>query len=259
MPKTFQARPIYRHLVELKEKKIDIILPFFGNYEKVYRLLKQIWGGLKSNPYQIYLIDDCSPNEVFIRGFESAPWTKVIRNETQLGFGGALAAGFNKSIEMENPNELVVFLHSDCHADDSNWLWELLKSYMILKPHGVGLVSARTDNPVHDNPQLKGDKSSVTADVIVEEGYVPLHCAVCEKSLFKQINGFIKPYKYGFYEDEELAYRMRKHKLKQGISGGSWIGHEGGATFNKLKNNKEVLAAIDANREQCIKDIKSLR
>ena len=250
-----QARPFRKTDVQLSGMKTDILIPFNGQYKKIYELLKSIWLGTKSNPYQIYLIDDCSPNNVYVDGFKDAPHTTIVKNKQQLGFGGALEAGFKAATE---PSPFVVFMHSDCSIQDPNWLLELLKSYIYLRNQNVGLVSARTNNPGEGaNPLLKSSQSDKNQDVILEKGCVPLYCAICERNLFDTIKGFIKPYPYAFYEDEELANRMRHFGLKQGISGKSWIYHEGGATISNLFKSKPHLQQIVyENRNRCIEDLK---
>lgn len=258
MPKTYPSRPLRRTEVELRDTKVDIIIPYHGQYEKVYRLLKSIWISTRSNPYQICLVDDHSPNSEFIIGFEKAPWTKTKRNEErQLGFGGSLAVGFN-----ETSNDFIVIMHSDCYVEDNRWLASLIRSYMALQRYKVGLVVARTNNPGTDaDPRLRAEKNDPRVqDIILEEGCVPLYCALCERSLFQHIRGFIRPYPYGWYEDEELAHRMRKFGLKQAISGNSWIGHEGGATFDALlKKDPTIKTILENNRLLCVQDLKSLR
>jgi glycosyltransferase involved in cell wall biosynthesis len=259
--KTFQSKPLNMSDISFNSKKIDIIIPFYGQYEKVYRLVKQIWNSVKCNSYQIFLVDDCSPNKTYSEVFTNAPYTKIKRHDKQMGFGASLNTGFN-----ETYNEYVVFMHSDCFIEDPHWLKELLLSYLNLQKQGGGLVSARTNNPGEGtDPQLKANRNQKDQDIIVTEESergpqgIPLYCAICERSLFQIIKGFIKPYPYGFYEDTEIFYRMKKYNLKQGISGKSWVGHEGGATFKALlKKKPEIQKTIDANREICIRDIKSL-
>lgn len=250
--RTYQTRPIQRLSFDLTNKKIDIIIPFYGGYEHVLQLMKQIWYTVKSNKYRIMLVDDGSRNKDFIKAFERAPYTKIVQNEEQEGFGAALHRGFN-----ESDNEFVLFMHSDVYIEEPNWCIELLKSYLIMETQGVGLVSARSDNPGEDSPKaLKGESKSRDKDVILKEGFVPLYCALCRRDLFGQIGGFIKHYPYGYYEDEELAYRMRKKRIAQGISGGSWVGHRGGMTFNvlnkKIPNFTEI---INKNYEQMKRDM----
>lgn len=254
--KTFQSKPLNLNEIDFHNKKIDIIIPFYGQYEKVYRLVKQVWNSVKGNAYQLFLIDDCSPNMTYSEVFSKAPYTKIKRHDKQMGFGASLTTGFN-----ETNNEYIVFMHSDCFIEEPNWLKELLRSYLNLQQQGVGLVSARTNNPGEDvDPRLKANRNQKDQDIVVDEGFLPLYCAICERRLFQIIKGFIKPYPYGFYEDEELAYRMKKYQIKQGISGKSWVGHEGGATFKALLKKKPNLITVieEENRNRCLTDLRSL-
>lgn len=268
MPKIFQARPVIKSEVQLSEKRVDIILPFHGQYDKVHKALQSIWRTTKSNPYHIYLVDDASPNQSFITSFEKGPRITIMRNEQQLGFGGSLAVGFRESqlrfqkeIDqgIRNLPNLILFMHSDCRVENANWLLELIRTYMILQEKKVGLIVPRTNNPGFDtDSRLKAKQNDEKInDVILDSGFVPLYCALCDRDLFRTIDGFIKPYPFGWYEDEELAHRMRRCGLKQGISGRSWIRHDGGATFNALiKKNPEITKIIETNRERCISDLK---
>ena len=89
------------------------------------------------------------------------------------------------------------------------------------------------------------------------QGTLPLFCAMCHRDLFRYIGGFIKPYPYAWYEDEELAFRMKKKGLLQGISVKSWIKHHGGSTIKYVwENDKEAKKIMDSNYNLCLSDMK---
>lgn len=178
---------------------------------------------------------------------------KCIRCEEQLGFGGAAKVGFDSS---ENP--YVVFINSDCLITNGNWLRGLGESLLEMKKDGVKMVSSRTNNSVGGSLKQKGDKNENVDNVILEtDEHLSLYCFMCHRDLFYHIGGFIKPYPIGYYEDEELAFRMKKHNFKQGVSGKSWVYHEGEATIKSLlrKNSTEVRGIIDQNYERCLADM----
>lgn len=239
--------------VPFSRSKVDIIIPFHGCYEKVSRLITSILLATRSNPYQICLVDDCSPNKNFIDELKNVPQVFAMRTEKQLGFGGALELGFNATHQ-----PWVVFLHSDCVVEDPRWLIEMGRSLIHLKEQGVRMVSARTNNPGEGGERLKARRSDISNDVILKEGFLPLFCSMCHRELFSHIGGFIKNYYPARYEDEELAYRMRYFGFLQGICGKSWVKHDGGATMGMLCKDEKIAAMVDANREQCIKDIQNL-
>lgn len=249
--------------VPFATSKVDILIPFHGQYEKVFALVTSILAATRSNPYHITLIDDHSSNDVFAKEINEQfikstpmgikPQVSCIRTGKQLGFGGALFEGYKVT---QNP--WVVIMHSDCLIEDPNWMTEMGQSLLNWKQSKmpVKIVSARSDNPGDFDPRLKGKKGEPLAkDVVVDK--IPLYCAMCNRQLFHAIKGFIKAYPYAWYEDEELAYRMKKCGFLQGVSAKSWVHHEGEATIKEL--DPQAREIMEQNRTRCIQDMKQLR
>ena len=63
--KTHRSRPIGGG--NTFQSKVDIIIPFHGQYHKVTRLIESILRFTHSNPYHLILVDDCSPNTESVR------------------------------------------------------------------------------------------------------------------------------------------------------------------------------------------------
>lgn len=237
---------------------VDIIIPFYNHQSQVYALVESILRGTYTNKYSIILVDDGSPNTEMLTNAKgepiTLPYTKLIRLPEQSGFGAALKAGYDVSTA-----PYVCFLNSDCLVKHPNWLAGMGETLLKLKSSNVRLVSARSNNPLRDIPGMKCDKGDKGEDQIVNES-LPLFCAMCHRDLFKRIGGFIKPYPFGGYEDDELYYRMKAQGYKQAYSGSSWIYHQGQLTVNSVcKNNPDAAKAIfETNRERCLSDIRKL-
>ncbi len=258
------AKPIA--ISSFSKSRVDIIIPFHAQYDKVTSLIKSILLSVKSNPYQITLVDDCSDNKDFHRKIHDEfkpqersafkPIIRCIRNEKQLGFGGSLKAGF------ENTNlPWVLFMHSDCLVEDPNFMLEMGRSLLNWRDQKVPvkMVSACSNNS-GDCSLAKKDKKDVEGkDFILEEGSLPLFCSMCHRDLFKHIQGFIKSYPYAWYEGEELAFRMKRFGFQQGVSGKSWIRHQGAATIKYLwqkDKTGEIKKIMEQNRDLCIQDMR---
>ena len=247
-----QARPIARE--PFSRSPVSIIIPFHGCYEKVGKLVSSIMRVTRSNPYQICLVDDYSPNSSFINAIKDLPQVFALRTEKRLGFGGALEFGFKAT---QQP--WVVFMHSDCVVEDPRWLVEMGRTLLKLKENNVKMVSARTNNPGEGCELLKSKREEIKEDIILKEGFLPLYCSMCHRELFSHIGGFIKNYPLCHYEDEELAYRMRHYGFFQAACGKSWVRHEGGATINNLcKINPSLIEELEKNRDLCVEDIRKL-
>ncbi|RDJ35108.1 MAG: glycosyltransferase [Crenarchaeota archaeon] len=242
--------------------KVDILIPFHEQHDKVSALINSILLNVKSNPYRITLIDDGSANREFISTFKdydkgrpmgAQPILQFIRNEQRLGFAKALEKGLEAT-----RNPWLMIMHSDCLVEDPQWMLEMGKSLLLLKNKNVKMVSAKCQKPYPGvTHKIVGRKRERKADVVLEDGFLPLFCVMCHRDLFRHIGGFIK--NYTTYEDEELAIRMNHHGYKQAICGSSFIYHEGGCTYNYLvKKHPEILEEMDRSRELAANDIRSL-
>lgn len=255
------ARPMKMKNSEI-ESPVDIIIPFRGQYEKVTRCVESIFRFTSHHEYKITLVDDASKNSNFIKRLsdlegihietnEKVQILNCLRNPQQLGFVGSLEVGFHYT-----DKNWVIFMNSDVEIQDVNWLDNLKKTMFNLKNHGVKMVAAKNTNPCgHD--RMKCDDS--TEDYILEDGYLSLECVLFHRDLFRYIGGFLKNYFPGWYEDEELAFRMKQYGYKQAICGKCCVFHHGQATISDLWKEKIKFKHImKSNREKCIEDIKKL-
>lgn len=264
--KIFVARPINK--ISDFNHQVDIIIPYHGQYEKTLNLIESILRVTRSNYYKICVVDDASPNSSFLETINTnaikiAERTKrpniikTIRSEEQKGYAGACRIGFEAT---ESP--YVCFINSDCRIEDSGWLKTMGESLLNLKSHNVRMVCPTTNEPLNGDPAQKGEKDARSLDDIVlsEDSVMSLYCFLCHRQLFQKIGGFLKEYPYGGYEDEEVAFRMKKYGFKQAVCRGSWVYHEGKATFNSiLRANPNLRQVIEnENRKRCIEDMRKI-
>lgn len=262
---TFITKPVARMPFPFR---VDIIIPYHGQYGKVTALIESIFRFTRSNVYHIILVDDFSSNTAFSSNLSKVPNITTVRTPSHLGFGGALKVGFQKSEELnaarkaakKTQHPFVVFMQSDCEIEGQNWLTPLGQALMEMRSQGVMMVSPKTDNPMGGDPRQKGEKFVPGDDAILEKTHLSLYCFLCHRELFGKIGGFLKDYPYGYFEDEELAYRMRMYGYKQAVVGSSWIKHIGQSTIRDLWRDKQITRKImtEDNRKKCIEDIRAL-
>jgi len=267
-PVNIKARPMNNNITNsVFDSPVDIVIPYHGQYDKVSRLLESVFRYTRSNYYRVTVIDDASPNEAFIKVMSSnaqkhadmtqrANIFKALRSTDQKGFAGAIKAGWERT-----SLPYICFLNSDCVIHDINWLRSMGDTLLGMKNQGVRMVSARSNNPVNGSLKQKAEKGSVGQNVILEDGdHLSMFCFMCHRDLFNHCGGFIKEYPYGWYEDEEFAYRMRKYNFKQAVSGESWVYHEGECTVKSVQRNNPKIQKImeKDNRKRCVEDIQKL-
>lgn len=249
--------------------QVDIIVPFHGQYEQLMTLIESIFRLTRSNYYQLCLVDDASPNPEFIKTvaknahknsnrLQQQNVLKALRCGKQKGFAGACKYGYDNT-----SSPYVCFVNSDVVIEDSGWLRAMGESLLRLKGDGVRMVAPTTNNPVGGHEAQKGEKFvREQADVVIEdESFLSLYCFMCHRELFPRIGGFLKEYPYGYYEDEEIAARMRKNGFKQAVCRSSWVRHEGMSTIRSIwRENTNIRDVMEKdNRQRCIDDLKKLK
>ncbi len=191
--KVFKAKPVDPS--PFSRQRVDILIPFHGEYESVSRLLSSILYAVRSNPYRITLIDDASPNRHFSASLEKdadKDMVRVVRLERQVGFGGAIQAGWSAT---QQP--WIMVMHSDTRVDDANWMLRMGESMLRFKETNpaVKMISARTNNPgVGHDSRLKSVKPIITTnemvkeqDVVLNAGFLPLYCVLFHRELFNHV------------------------------------------------------------------------
>lgn len=242
---------------------VDIIVPYYGEYDKVMNLIQSIFRLTRSNYYHLCLVDDYSPNAHYSRIVSDMARKReltnfsVVRCDRQKGFGGACNEGL-----MNTDNEYVCFVHSDCRVEEVGWLRKMGETLMKFKDKGVRMVSPKTNNPLNGDPAQKGEKNIASEDIIIpDDSYLSTYCLLCHRELFNRCKGRWQEYPFGFYEDEEFAHRMKKKGFRQAVCGKSWIYHEGSATVKTVWKKSPGLKTImeEENRRRCIEDMKSFK
>jgi len=223
---------------------VDIIIPFHGEHGRVSRLVESIFSTVRTNRYQISLVDDGSPNENFVKEFKNIPGVVTFRSKEQKGFGSAVNLGLKNTKQ-----PFVLILHSDVVVSGNTWLFNLGVSLNAMRDDAVRMVSPLTDNSLGDE-SLRGLKNKTSVDRVMPEGsFLPMYCVLCSRGLFSRV-GELKefPY-YAGGEAEEFAVRMFSKGYRQGICGSSWVHHDGRGTLRNYDNNKRVQEELRKYRE----------
>lgn len=233
----------------------EIVIPFHGQYLNVRNCIESILVCTVDCPYRIFLVDDASKNDSFLGEMKKlSNVVEGIRLKEQRGFGAAMNAAVQAT-----KLPFLVFLHSDVKIVDGKWLMELYKSFCRMrKSDRVEMVCATSSNPPNQCESLLRQRREKKGDTVATEP-LPIFGALCARSLFHTVGGF-REYKYGWYEDEEWFWRLKRWGYNEGVSGMSYIEHEGGKTVDSLwKTNPETKVIMtETNRDLCLNDVRKL-
>jgi GT2 family glycosyltransferase len=239
---------------------VGIVVPYYGQQQKLTRLIGSIMQHTKGNPFRIQVVNDGTPEGEAPLGDEMATlrfvgWLNMPENS---GFGAAVNAGVEA---LATEIKWLVVMHSDVVVTSHHWLTYLGETMQATKHQGVKMVGARADNPGPDvHPSLRSPSMEPFGETtVLEDDSLPLYCTLFHRDLFRHLGGGLKEYPYHGFEEDELGYRVRHYGFRQAVCGRAWVRHEGGGTVRAITaNNTKIQKAIALNRELCIADIKAL-
>lgn len=198
-----------------EKPRVSLIIPTCGQFSYTYHCLAAICACGDSSPFEVILIDD-DPNGDTTARLEGYGHLRIIRNDRNLGFvhscnsGAALARG-----------KFLVFLNNDTQVQPG-WLDSLLETFDN-QPQ-AGLVGSRLIYPDGRQQEAGGivfrdgsawnygqldDPDRPEYSYLREPDYVSGAALAIRRDLFEQIGGFDPLFSPAYYEDTDLAFRVR--------------------------------------------------
>lgn len=204
------------HFKPVEKPVVSIIIPVFNNIKYTFHCLKSILLQSQSMNYEVIIVDDCSSDNTQ-EILKQVSGIQIINNKTNSGFIASCNHGAEKA-----KGKYVLFLNNDTQVTE-NWLNELLKSYHHFDD--VGLVGAKL---VYPDGRLQEAGGIVWQDGSAwnygrlsepdmpqycyarEVDYCSGACILIEKSFFYSLGNFDKHYSPAYYEDTDLAFKVRQ-------------------------------------------------
>ncbi len=206
--------------LEEVEPKISIVVPAHNKFWVTYNCMAALILAPNEVSAEIILVDDGSTDqtaeiETIVKG------VKIVRNETAQGFIRAC----NRGAEMAR-GQYVVMLNNDTEPR-AGWLDELL--YVFEHFEDVGLVGAKLVYPDGKLQEAGGlifhnldvwnygrgkNPHDPRYNYIRQVDYCSGACIMLRRELWRQLQGFDEFFAPAYYEDTDLAFRVRALGLK---------------------------------------------
>ena len=218
---------------------VSILIPVYGQLVYTLACLRSISRAENQASYEVILVDDHSRAAEFepLAGIENL---RVFRNEENVGF----LHSCNRAAEKARGRDLVL-LNNDTLVMDG-WIDRLLETREAFP--GAGLVGSQLLFP---NGRLQEAGSVVWRDGSAlnygwgedatkpryafarKVDYVSAAAALIGADLFRDLGGFDERYAPAFYEDTDLAFRVREAGLDVIYQPASKVIHFGGASHGR--------------------------
>jgi len=221
---------------DTRDPEVSIIIPVYNKWEYTAACLRSLAETQCSAAFEVIVVDDQSSDETPAR-LRDVENLVNIRNEQNLGFVGSS----NRGAEAAR-GRYIVMLNNDTQVMDG-WLDALIQTFIQNPDTGIaGASLVYPDGSLQEAGGIifqdgsgwnygKGDNADRPEYQYSREvDYCSGACIMLESSLFRELGGFDTHYAPAYYEDTDLAFRVRAKGLKVRVQPAAIIVHHEGVT-----------------------------
>ena len=224
---------------------VSIVIPVYNKFSYTDTCLRSLSADISKLRVEIIVVDDCSSDETW-ENLSKINGIRALKNPQNLGFIGACNAGAAAA-----NGEFVVFLNNDT-AVQAGWLDALIATFAT-RPD-AGLVGAKLVYPDGRLQESGGiifndgsgwnygrfaDPNDPQYGFVREVDYCSGAAIALRKSLFDQFGGFDTLYAPAYYEDTDLAFKVRQAGLKCYVQPASVVVH-----FEGISSGTDLTSGI---------------
>ncbi len=218
-----ESRPIYQLETAITPlvvphhdvPRFSIIIPVYAQHLLTFTCLKSIAATCGDLAIEVIVIDDCSP-EPAAEALTVVQGVNIVRNEINLGF----LRNCNKAAQIAR-GEFLVLLNNDTIVTDG-WLQEMAD--VFAKQENTGMVGCKLIYPDGSLQEAGGiiwrdgsgwnygrnDKADKPEyNYLREADYCSGACLLIRREFWNELGGFDEAYVPAYYEDGDLAFRVR--------------------------------------------------
>jgi GT2 family glycosyltransferase/glycosyltransferase involved in cell wall biosynthesis len=216
--------------------RVSIVIPVYNHFDHTLVCLRSLAEHPGTVPFETIVVDDCSSDETPER-LPAIGGIRALRNAENHGFIGACNAGLATA-----RGEFVVFLNNDT-AVRPGWLEALVDTFESRPDCGLaGAKLVYPDGRLQEaggivfsdasgwNYGRFGDPAHPAFNYVREVDYVSGAAIMLRRDLLERFGGFDTRYRPAYYEDTDLAFRVREVGLRCYLQPAAEVVHFEGVT-----------------------------
>ncbi len=218
------------------EPDVSIVIPVYNQWEYTAACLRSLAETRCDATFEVIVVDDHSSDET-ARRMRAIQGVTYLRNDKNLGFIGSCNHGADSA-----RGRFIVMLNNDTQVRDG-WLDALIETFRHYPDTGIaGASLVYPDGRMQEAGGIifndgsgwnygKGDNADRPEYHYTREAdYCSGACIMLETALFRELGGFDSHFSPAYYEDTDLAFRVREKGLKVRIQPAAVIVHHEGVT-----------------------------
>ncbi len=211
--------------------RVTVVIPVYNHFEHTHTCLRSLAAQPSGVPFEVIVVDDGSTDRTD-ELLQQVAGLELVCNPENLGFIGACNAGLAKA-----RGEFVVFLNNDT-AVGRDWLLHLVRTFE--ERPDAGLVGAKLVYPDGRLQEAGGivfsdgsgwnygrfdDPAHPSYNFVREVDYCSGAAIMLRTELMRRFGGFDERYKPAYYEDTDLAFKVREAGLRCYLQPASQVVH----------------------------------
>jgi O-antigen biosynthesis protein len=212
--------------------EVSVIIPVHNKFAVTYDCLNSIQQALPKRSFEIIVVDDCSDDETLLCSLVFAGAVRIVRNVSNLGFVRTCNAGAARAA-----GKYLFFLNNDTVVKEG-WLDELVETFEQVP--NVGIVGSKLLFPDGRLQEAGGivwrlgdgwnwgrerDPAEPALCFLRDADWVSGAALMIERTMFRELGGFDELFAPGYYEDTDLAFRVRARGKRVVVQPASQIVH----------------------------------